>query len=53
MSEKEKSAFAAEAEGANELITKSDEDTLLAITAGYLAGKEAGRREAKAANQSE
>lgn len=53
MSEKEKNAFAAVAEGANEMITKSDEDTLLAITAGYLAGKEAGRREANAVNQSE
>jgi hypothetical protein len=37
--------------GANEFISKSDEDTLLAITAGYLAGKEAGRREAQAQAQ--
>ncbi len=53
MSEQEKNAFAAVAAGANELLSKSDEDTLLAITAGYLAGKEAGRREAKAEIQPE
>lgn len=53
MSEQEKGTFAAVAEGVNGLITKSDEDTLLAITAGYLAGKEAGRREAKAEIQPE
>lgn len=53
MSEQEKGAFAAVAAGANDLISKSDEDTLLAITAGYLAGKEAGRREAKAEIQPE
>ena len=53
MSENEKNAFAAVAAGANNLISKSDEDTLLAITAGYLAGKEAGRREAKAESSEE
>ena len=53
MSEKEKDAFAAVAAGANEFITKSDEDTLLAITQAYIAGKEAGRREAKAEIQPE
>lgn len=51
MSENEKNAFAAVAASANNLISKSDEDTLLAITAGYLAGKEAGRREAQAQAQ--
>ena len=53
MSENEKNAFAAVAASANNLISKSDEDTLLAITAGYLAGKESGRREAQAAAQLE
>lgn len=53
MSEQEKGTFAAVAAGANDLITKSDKDTLLAITAGYRAGKEAGRREAKAEIQPE
>ena len=50
MSEDEKNALSAVAASANNLLPKSDEDTLLAIAAGYLAGKEAGRREAQAAN---
>lgn len=51
MSENEKNAFAAVAASANNLIPKSGEDTLLAITQSYLAGKEAGRREAQAQAQ--
>lgn len=47
MSEKEKNAFAAVTAGANELVSAVDEGTVLAITASYLAGKEAGKREAK------
>lgn len=45
MSEKEKSAFTAVMAGANDLVNAADEGTVLAITASYLAGKEAGRRE--------
>lgn len=51
MSEKEKSAFAAMATDANDLVSAADEGTVLAITASYLAGKEAGLREAQANNQ--
>lgn len=47
MSDKEKNAFAAVAAGANNLVNVSDEGTVLAITASYLAGKEAGKREAQ------
>lgn len=47
MSEKEKSAFAAVTAGANDLVSAADEGTVLAITASYLAGKEAGKREAQ------
>ena len=53
MSENEKSAFAAVAEGANNLSEKAGEEALLAITQVYLAGKEAGRREAKAETRPE
>ena len=53
MSEKEKAAFAAVMSGASELATKTDESTVLAITASYLAGKAAGRREANAENRPE
>lgn len=45
MSEKEKTAFEAVSTVANELVSATDEGTVLAITASYLAGKEAGRRE--------
>lgn len=47
MSEKEKTAFAAVSSVANNLVSATDEGTVLAITASYLAGKEAGRREIK------
>jgi hypothetical protein len=51
MSENEKNAFAAVAEGANNLAKKAGEETLLAITQVYLAGKEAGIKAAQAANK--
>lgn len=47
MSEQEKKAFAKAAAKSNKLVQAADESTVLAITASYLAGKEAGRREAK------
>lgn len=46
MSEKEKTAFEAISESANPLADAGYEGTILAITASYLAGKEAGKREA-------
>lgn len=52
MSEKEKSAFVTVIASANDLVRTADEGTVLAITASYLAGKEAGKREAKAEVQS-
>ena len=48
MSKSEKNTFFAVAAGANYLISKSYEAVLLAITAGYFVGKEAGHREAQA-----
>ena len=51
MSEKEKNAFAAITAAANERISAGDEGTVLAITASYLAGKEAGKREALSETQ--
>ena len=53
MSENEKNALIALIESANNLLSKSDEETLLTFTAGYIACKEAGRREAQAAAQME
>ena len=46
MSEKEKSAFEALSANANPLSSAGYESAVLAITASYLAGKEAGKREA-------
>ena len=43
-------ALAAATAEANALASAMDEGTVLAITASYLAGKEAGKREAKAEN---
>ena len=51
MSEKEKAAFAEVVARANELSGSADEGVVLAITASYLAGKEAGKREREAADQ--
>lgn len=47
MSEKEMTAFGLTAESANKALTTTDENTILAITSAYLAGKEAGKREAQ------
>ena len=52
MSEKEKTAFAEVVARANELSSSADEGVVLAITASYLAGKEAGKREKEAASSS-
>ena len=46
MSEKEKNAFEPMSEKANRLTNAGCEGAVLAITASYLAGKEAGKREA-------
>lgn len=51
MSEKEKTSFSAIADATNLFLGESDEGTVLAITASYLAGKEAGRREADKEDQ--
>lgn len=51
MSEKEKTAFAEVVARANELSDSADEGVVLAITASYLAGKEAGKREKAHATQ--
>ena len=50
MSEKEKSAFEALSANANPLSSAGYESAVLAITASYLAGKEAGKREASQNN---
>lgn len=46
MSETEKAALSAVASGVNGYVSAADESTILAITAGYLAGKEAGKKAA-------
>ena len=51
MSEKEKTAFEPMSEKANRLTDAGYESTVLAITASYLAGKEAGKREAEQAEE--
>lgn len=50
MSEKEKSTFEALSANANSLSSAGYESAVLAITASYLAGKEAGKREASQNN---
>lgn len=47
MSKEEMKAFAPTAESANKALSTTDENTILAITSAYLAGKEAGKREAQ------
>ena len=47
MSEKEKTDFEPMSEKANRLTDAGYESAVLAITASYLAGKEAGKREAE------
>lgn len=51
MSEKEKIAFEPMSEKANRLTDAGYESAVLAITASYLAGKEAGKREAEQAEE--
>ena len=51
MSEKEKTAFVPMSEKANRLTDAGFEGAVLAITASYLAGKEAGKREAAQESQ--
>lgn len=46
MSEKDQTAFVPMSEKANRLADAGYENAVLAITASYLAGKEAGKREA-------
>lgn len=53
MPEKEKIAFESLSASANPLSDAGYENTVLAITASYLAGKEAGKREAIAKEQAE
>lgn len=48
MAEKEKDALAELLEDTNKALAAMSEGTILAVTAGYLAGKEAGRKEAQA-----
>ena len=50
MLEEEKTAFEILTPGVNKLISAADEGAVLAITASYLAGKEAGRKEALVKN---
>lgn len=51
MSDKEKGSFSALADATSLFLGEADEGTVLAITASYLAGKEAGKREAQTENQ--
>lgn len=53
MSEKEKTAFTPMSEKANRLTDAGYESAVLAITASYLAGKEAGKREAEQTEKAE
>lgn len=48
MAENEKNALAELMEDTNKALEAMSEGTILAVTAGYLAGKEAGRKEAQA-----
>lgn len=50
MSEKEKNALKTVSESATALANSGYESAVLAITASYLAGKEAGKREAEQQN---
>ena len=51
MSETEKKSMAKAVNKSNKLAQAADESTVLAITASYLAGKEAGKREAMEKSQ--
>ena len=48
MSEKDKNSFTALADATNLFMSEADEGMVLAIASSYMAGKEAGIREAKA-----
>lgn len=48
MAEKEKNALTELLEDTNKALEAMSEGTMMAVTAGYLAGKEAGRKEAQA-----
>lgn len=50
MSDKDKSSFTALADATNLFMSEADEGMVLAITASYLAGKEAGKMEAEKAH---
>lgn len=49
--EKDKTVLPDLADATNLFLGQAGEGTVLAITASYLAGKEAGKREAQAENQ--
>ena len=51
MSDKETNSFSALADATKLFMSEADEGTVWAITASYLAGKEAGKREAMEENQ--
>lgn len=51
MSDSEKKAISKAVNKSNKLAQAADESTVLAITASYLAGKEAGKREAMEKSQ--
>ena len=51
MSDNEKNLLTGLADATNLFKDEFSEGTVLAITASYLAGKEAGKREAQAENQ--
>jgi hypothetical protein len=50
VSDKDKSSFTALADATNLFMSEADEGMVLAITASYLAGKEAGKMEAEKAH---
>lgn len=50
MSDKDKNSFTALADATNLFMSEADEGMVLAIASSYMAGKEAGIREAQASN---
>ena len=50
MSDKDKNSFTALADATNLFMRQADEGMVLAIASSYMAGKEAGIREAQASN---
>lgn len=53
MSEKEKNTLAGTLAAVDQALNVEDEQTIMAIAQAYAAGKEAGKREAMKAAQSE